>query len=1056
MGPLFAAWPADLTALWPTVLLDAVLKGLVLLAAALLGTRMLGRSSAAARHMICLLTIVGLLALPLLSAALPAWRVLPDWALPHRARAVPVRVAERAAPAAVATGEVRDGAATTVSGHGTAIPVSKPEPGTSAANEAPVGEGRSAAWWLTVVGAGAWALGVAVCLVPVVAGRICLRRLRWQSVAVVDGPWRVLLDRAASELGVRRSVLLLRSDRRAMPMVWGTLRPKLLLPAEAADWPHERLRAVLLHELAHVRRMDCLSKSVAHVAAAVHWFNPLVWLTFRRMQSEAERACDDLVLACGHRPADYAECVLEIASGLSTSLLAAQGGIAMARQSNLEGRLRAILDRGLNRRRLTRVGIVLAVLTVTVAVTSLSVLRARSDYDSAALRAVAKWAADHGWGAQDVEPTTLESRWLPGWRNLPFELSMAEEGDARLCINLARQVNYSYNGVTEFDKHEMREVLEAILAQRPDYFYAEYLLSVWYGRRGQSDRSRELIEQAYRHAPAVIVQRYELADGQPLADADIQAFELECNRVKRSSLNPSLKLAYFTLRTDADGCIYLPTYDTVWRRSAASHPAGFSCTFPRLGWFKSSRKVGLLPVAVVEPQAAGVGGPATARQLTVIGQELELGNSSLSTRFAIDFDTGQVHALPAEILAAQSFEKTVAWIQAVGIDALAEGNGNDRQLGCFDAAVVPLEDDQWDAPVDAIVQRAAAAGQQLQTTMKMPGDGRSATFAVRTREDGIALVRLMPPRDAAPDRLPVQIKVLRPGKVHELRFDDRTAVMGWNGKAVTIPGPPVFPEWIRQTTEFKLWQYAGDVRNMVTWDARGNRYVLQALGFVGNAKGQRQMFIPYIQIYRPDGSLLSKLTCGDDLLPLEWERYDAADGLRRRVTTRSYSENAEDRHLDDACEYEADGTQREWQINRDGVVRGELVTLPSGHIYYARYAWPFEKGGAFDEALAAEGRRKDAARVARDMLSAAAASHQDVVGRLLTPDSPIVARVADFCGELDGAKPEMSLSKATVTMDDGGGKATVVINVTYSDKQVKTRTVDLVNRDDYWLVSDVR
>src|SRR5207244_6373507 len=91
-----------------------------------------------------------------------------------------------------------------------------------------------------------------------------------------------------------------------MPMTWGALRPVLLLPTEAAGWPAERLRAVLLHELAHVARHDYLTLTMAELAVALYWFHPLAWWAASRMRRERERACDDRVLAAGVAPSGYA------------------------------------------------------------------------------------------------------------------------------------------------------------------------------------------------------------------------------------------------------------------------------------------------------------------------------------------------------------------------------------------------------------------------------------------------------------------------------------------------------------------------------------------------------------------------------------------------------------------------------------------------------------------------------------------------------------------------------------------------------------------------------
>ncbi len=133
-------------------------------------------------------------------------------------------------------------------------------------------------------------------------------------------------------------------------MTWGVVRPKLLLPEAAEEWPEEQRRAVLLHELAHAHRWDYATNLIARLACAIWWFNPLTWLAARRMAAERERACDDIVLNQGARPSEYARQVLAIAAGLRLGGWSECAGIAMARSSKLEGRLRAILDSSLPRR----------------------------------------------------------------------------------------------------------------------------------------------------------------------------------------------------------------------------------------------------------------------------------------------------------------------------------------------------------------------------------------------------------------------------------------------------------------------------------------------------------------------------------------------------------------------------------------------------------------------------------------------------------------------------------------------------------------------------------
>ncbi len=106
---------------------------------------------------------------------------------------------------------------------------------------------------------------------------------------------------------------------------------------------------MLLHELAHVARLDCLTQTLAMVACAMYWFHPAAWWAARRLRVERELACDDRVIAAGTEPREYAGHLLEIAYALGASRAPALA-VTMARRGQLESRLLAALDAARNRR----------------------------------------------------------------------------------------------------------------------------------------------------------------------------------------------------------------------------------------------------------------------------------------------------------------------------------------------------------------------------------------------------------------------------------------------------------------------------------------------------------------------------------------------------------------------------------------------------------------------------------------------------------------------------------------------------------------------------------
>jgi hypothetical protein len=316
---------------WLAALLDTTAKGLALLIAASAATWLLRGRSAALRHLVWTLSVIGLMVVPVLSVALPQWQVpiLPGWAGPE----VPL-YALPPAPAEPAPSDWPTGVA------GTSAPFAVPpaEPMTDIAPEpaapaipvaavqpAPTPPMHWSAWVLL-----AWLVGAAAMAIPLAIGTVTVWRQMRQARRITDENWLALLARLRQTLGVRRDVRILRSGRSNIPLTCGTLRPAILLPAEADDWSADRRRVVLLHELAHVKRADCLTQMIARLARVLYWFNPLVWLAGRMLRIERERACDDLVLAAGHKASDYASHLLEIVRTLRTQRCPSLAAVAMA------------------------------------------------------------------------------------------------------------------------------------------------------------------------------------------------------------------------------------------------------------------------------------------------------------------------------------------------------------------------------------------------------------------------------------------------------------------------------------------------------------------------------------------------------------------------------------------------------------------------------------------------------------------------------------------------------------------------------------------------------
>lgn len=123
------------------------------------------------------------------------------------------------------------------------------------------------------------------------------------------------------------------------------MQSKVLLPSGAAAWPDERIRVVVAHELAHVRRCDWLVLIGAELLRSVYWFNLLLWVACARLRHESERACDDAVLRLGIGGTSYAAHLLDLARAFAAHRRVWLPAAAIARPSRLERRIAAMFTR---------------------------------------------------------------------------------------------------------------------------------------------------------------------------------------------------------------------------------------------------------------------------------------------------------------------------------------------------------------------------------------------------------------------------------------------------------------------------------------------------------------------------------------------------------------------------------------------------------------------------------------------------------------------------------------------------------------------------------------
>ena len=186
---------------------------------------------------------------------------------------------------------------------------------------------------------GVWLCGTVLCLMPAAIGVWQVDRIRRSAL-----PWGRAQSAAAalaSECGMQRGIDVGIHEALPGPMTCGLLKPAILFPCDAESWNGEDLNRALIHELEHARRWDWAIHGLVRAVCAGYWFHPLVWMAWRRLALEAERACDDAVLGRSEAAA-YADQLVGLARRLQSPAKAPL--LAMASRADLGARVRAILD----------------------------------------------------------------------------------------------------------------------------------------------------------------------------------------------------------------------------------------------------------------------------------------------------------------------------------------------------------------------------------------------------------------------------------------------------------------------------------------------------------------------------------------------------------------------------------------------------------------------------------------------------------------------------------------------------------------------------------------
>jgi beta-lactamase regulating signal transducer with metallopeptidase domain len=377
------AWLAD--SRWLGLLAEYAVKTTAALLLAVVLAGLLRRRSAALRHFILSVFLVGLLLVPLIPSFHRGWetRLIPARSAADGRDPTPETKVRRVVPAE--SGPDR--------GESLSFLVAVDE-GAAGAPPAPIRASSPSpvsARGLRNLLPKIWAAGLALLLLRLLVGLAGAVRLSREARPLDDSAWQRLVFRFLSTVALKRRVRLKSHQRIAVPLTWGVIRPVILMPDDSRDWDEDRRSSALFHEMSHVKRVDFAVMLLVRLSLAAFWFNPLSWIVFGMLKREQEKACDELVLRAGIKPSAYAASLLAFRRAPGLPWNPAPALLGMFRGNGMNDRLAAILRQKLTFKEIklrTRIVLTVVIVFVLALIGSARPAASAPDRDGKAAKAV--------------------------------------------------------------------------------------------------------------------------------------------------------------------------------------------------------------------------------------------------------------------------------------------------------------------------------------------------------------------------------------------------------------------------------------------------------------------------------------------------------------------------------------------------------------------------------------------------------------------------------------------------------------------------------------------
>jgi beta-lactamase regulating signal transducer with metallopeptidase domain len=325
---------------WLHVFVELLLKSTLALSLALIITTFIRNKSSSMRHFVLAFFLIGLLFIPILTLFQFGWQT----------NLLPSRITAENLDPAVTNSKILHSRP-----HESVLHAQKIEEwipaltkkskaiGSSQSHSFPASSVPSASRIMNFFLIMIWAGGMLLLLLRICLGLFEASRMTKEGKQVDDPAWRILMDRFLSLIGLSRRIRLKSHKKVLVPLTWGLIKPVIMIPSDYKAWTEDQKSAALFHELSHIKRSDFLITLLVRFSLALFWFNPLSWFVFRRMKSEQEKACDELVLRAGIKPSIYAANLLLFRDAAGFRWTPSAALLSIFGRSSFSERLSAIL-----------------------------------------------------------------------------------------------------------------------------------------------------------------------------------------------------------------------------------------------------------------------------------------------------------------------------------------------------------------------------------------------------------------------------------------------------------------------------------------------------------------------------------------------------------------------------------------------------------------------------------------------------------------------------------------------------------------------------------------